>query len=225
MKRWICCWVLGLGLVSAEAYDLYFLRHAQTQANVTREYTEENQRTFSPWGLEQVDRVPDLLAEYDFDVVIVSPAWRTKHTILPVLMERGIQAEIWPELYECCWDRETKEEDPQITQGQTIRIEPGLEAYFRFRDEDATHMLEVDTPARGDLMVEQAVALLEERFGGSDVRVLMVSHYHTGGRIMRRLLGESAPPRIQPSNARLSHLQGDLQQGFQLLMLNGEPID
>lgn len=209
--------------VSARAFDLYFLRHAQTMANVTREYTEENQQTFSRWGLDQVEQVTETLAEYEFDVVIVSPAWRTRHTILPVLQARSLKAEIWPEVYECCWDRNTEEEAPRVTHGDLIEIDPDLTRYFRLRSPDAAHMLEVDTPARGDLMVAEAVALLRERFEGSGLRVLVVSHYHTGGRLMRSLLGDAAPSRIQPQNARISHLRSDSQGGFELLLLNGEP--
>lgn len=221
-------WIIAVfvsGTIDAMAFDLYFLRHAQTQANVTREYTPENQQTFSPWGLEQVNHVAGGLADYEFDVVIVSPAWRTMHTILPVLMERGMQAEIWPELYECCWDRETVEDDPQVTRGEAIEIDPAFTTYFRLRDAESGYILEVDTPARGELMVAGAVELLLERFAGTEQRVLMVSHYHTGGRILRNLLGESAPARIQPQNARLTHLRGDEEGQFSLLMLNAAPVE
>lgn len=193
-------------------------------ANVTREYTDENQQTFSRWGLDQVERVTADLADYEFDVVIVSPAWRTQNTILPLLQERQIQAEIWPEVYECCWDRATEEEEPQVTAGERIEIAPEMVDYFRLRSADAAYVLEVDTPARGELMVADAVALLRDRFEGSGLRVLVVSHYHTGGRLMQSLLGDEAPARIQPQNARLSHLRGDGTGHFELLLLNGESV-
>jgi len=96
MSRWlkmsvaaICLCVVIWSGAQAETLDLYYVRHAQTMANVTREYTEENQRTFSPLGEAQVDEVTEKLADLHFDVVIVSPAWRTQRTILPYLKERG----------------------------------------------------------------------------------------------------------------------------------------
>ncbi len=212
-----------VSLLHSEAADLYFLRHAQTMANVTREYTEENQRAFSPIGKEQVAGVVEKLAEHEFDIVLVSPAYRTLHTVLPVLHDRGMTAEIWPELYECCWDRETEEEEPQVTRGDRIELDEDTAAFFTFRDDDAMYMLSVDTPARGELMVADAVARLQERFAGTDKRILIVSHYHTSGRIMRSLLGDAAPWRIQPRNAELSHLEEVEDGQWVLRMLNDEP--
>lgn len=223
MLRYILTAFTFVSLLHLEAADLYFLRHAQTMANVTREYTEENQRTFSPIGKEQVAGVVDKLAEHEFDIVLVSPAYRTLHTVLPVLSDRGMTAEIWPELYECCWDRETEEEEPQVTRGDRIELEENIAAYFTFRDDDAVYMLSVETPARGELMVADAVDRLQERFAGTGKRVLIVSHYHTSGRIMRSLLGDAAPWRIQPRNAELSHLEEDEDGQWVLRMLNDEP--
>jgi len=215
-------WLLVVAWIGAQAdtLDVYLLRHAQTMANVTREYTEENQRTFSPLGEAQLAEIADKLADYDFDAIIVSPAYRVLHTVLPHLQARGMQAEIWPELYECCWDRDTVEEEPELTQGKRIELEEAIASYFRFRDDEAVYMFDVDTPARGDLMVKRAVEMIESRFGGAEKKVLVVSHYHTGSRLLRALLGEAAPRTIRPANARLSHVRQDADGRFQLLMLN-----
>ncbi len=232
MSRWlkmrvtaICLCVAIWSVASAEVLDVYFLRHAQTMANVTREYTEENQRTFSPLGEVQVDEVTEKLADLHFDVVIVSPAWRAQRTILPYLKERGLQAEIWPELYECCWDRETEEEEPALITTSRIELEDDVRAYIRFRDAEAVYMFDVDTPARGDLMVARAVELIEARFGGSGKTVLVVAHYHTGSRLLTALLADDSPRVIRPANARLSHVRQDPDGQFRLLMLNDEDVD
>lgn len=219
------CLLVAFGMAQAEAADLYFIRHAQTMANVTREYTDENQRVFSPRGEEQIRAASEKLAEYDFDVVLVSPAWRTQHTILPYLKVRGMQAEIWPELYECCWDRETEEEEPELVPGPRIEVEEDVRRHFRFRDEDSVYMLDVDTPARGDLMVERAVELIRSRFAGTDQSVLIVSHYHTGSRLIPALLDEPPPRAVRPANARLSHVHQDDAGRFRLRMLNDRPIE
>ncbi len=225
--RWLVVAVLLLvwSGAQAETLDLYFLRHAQTMANVTRTYTEENQQTFSRWGRDQVEAVPEKLAGIEFDVVIVSPAWRTQHTILPVLQERGIQAEIWPEIYECCWDRETEEDEPALVQGERIVIEEDLQDHFQFRDDESVYMYDVDTPARGELMVERAVDLVRTRFSGTDKTILLVSHYHTGARILTALLDEPPDRPIRPANARLTHLQQDPDGRFRLLRLNDQTVE
>lgn len=216
-------WALhSISQPAAQALDLYFIRHAQTMANVTREYTPENQRTFSPLGEEQVDGVADKLASYQFDRILVSPAHRAIHTILPYLETNQRIAEIWPELYECCWDYDTEEDEPTLTRGPRIDLTDAAAPYFRFRDENAVYMLEVDTPARGRLMVAEAVKMIESQFGDSDETILIVSHYHTSSRIMRALLGEDIAIRIQPQNARLSHLRRDANGQWHLLMLNDE---
>jgi broad specificity phosphatase PhoE len=216
-------WALqSISQPAAQALDLYFIRHAQTMANVTREYTPENQRTFSPLGEEQVDGVAAKLAGYTFDRILVSPAHRAIHTILPYLEANQRVADIWPELYECCWDYHTKEDEPTLTRGPRIEFTPDTAPYFRFRDEDAVYMLDVDTPARGRLMVAKAIELIESQLGASNETVLIVSHYHTSSRIMRALLGEDVAIRIQPQNARLSHLHRDTNGQWHLLMLNDE---
>jgi broad specificity phosphatase PhoE len=215
--------VLGIAL-PAVAQDLYFLRHAQTMANVTRDYSAENQRVFSPLGLQQRDGVVDKLADYTFDHIIVSPAWRTIHTILPYLETTGRTAEIWPELYECCWDQETEEAEPRVTRGEPIELSDDWAAHFRFRDEESTHMLEVDTPARGDLMVADAVERIRQRFESGE-SVLIISHYHTSGRIMQSLLGPAAPRTLRPGNTRLNHLTPDEQGHFRLVILNDRPVE
>lgn len=212
--------VLMWGVVSAEVLDVYFLRHAQTMANVTREYTEENQRTFSPRGEEQVAGIVEKLADLNFDEVLVSPAYRAQQTILPFLKERGIQAEIWPELYECCWDYETEDDEPELVRGDRIELDEAERAYFRFRDEDSVYLYNVDTPARGELMIERAVELILSRFAGTGQTVLLVSHYHTGSRLMPALMGEPPPRGIRPGNARLTHIRQEADGRFRLLMVN-----
>jgi len=99
-------------------------------------------------------------------------------------------------------------------------LEDDVRPYFRFRDEDAVYMFDVDTPARGDLMVERAAELIHERFAGTGKKVLMVSHYHTGSRLMTALLGEHAPRFIRPANAGLAHLQEAEDGTFRLRLLN-----
>lgn len=218
----LAVWLIAT--LPAGALDLYFLRHAQTMANVTRDYSEANQRQFSERGLEQVAAVPAELAGLEFDVIVVSPAWRALHTIGPYLVAQGKSAEIWPEVYECCWDRQSPDEAPQLVEAELIEIPAAYADVLDFRSPEAVRFYDVDTPGRGALMIERALTLLEERFGGTEQRVLVVAHYHTISRLIGGLLGDAAPRRIRPANAKLSHLRQTADGGYLLLRLNGRAV-
>ncbi len=206
------------------ALDIYVLRHAQTMANWKREYTDEYQRTFSPWGQDQVDGVADKLEPYSFDVIIVSPAWRTHHTILPYLARHNRTAEIWPEVEECCWDRRGFIDIQELPRGPRIEIDEELQEFFTFRDEEAVYRFGADTPEAGDYQIGLAVDLIRERFLGTDKTILIVGHTHAGARIIQGLL-DDPPPRLFLHNATLSHVALDDDGRFRLHMLNDEPVE
>lgn len=205
------------------ALDIYILRHAQTVANWKRDYTDENQRTFSPWGLEQIDGIMEKLEPLSFDVIIVSPTWRTRHTILPYLEKHGLTAEIWPEVAECCFDYRGYIDFRDLPLGPRIEIEDEHREYFKFRDEKAVYYFEADTPEAGDYQISLAVDLIRDRFMNTDKTILIVSHYHAGSRIIQSFL-DDPPARLFLRNASLSHVARDSDGTFRLRMLNDEPV-
>jgi broad specificity phosphatase PhoE len=211
-------------LPDAGALDIYILRHAQTLANVTREYTDEHQRSFSPLGLEQVESTSAKLAPHSFAAILVSPAWRTRHTILPYLKERGLVAEIWPELDECCWDRKTEMTISDLPRGPVIEIEDEYLAFFSFRDPGSMRFFDAITPETGEHQVGLAVNMILERFGKTDKAILIVTHYHTGTRLIRAL-AENAPKRFYLQNATLSIIAPGADGRLQLQVLNDAPVD
>ena len=59
-----------------QGLEIYFVRHAQTEANRTHIHSRENDRTFSAEGKEQVAALTEKLGQYNFDHILVSPKYR-----------------------------------------------------------------------------------------------------------------------------------------------------
>ncbi len=203
--------------------DLYILRHAQTMANVTRDYSDENQRIFSPVGLEQIASITEKLDGLHFDHILVSPIYRAMHTILPYLKAHNSQAEIWPELAECCWEEDAEDVPVELKPGVPIEITDELAAYFRLRDDQATHQYDAAFKFTGPLMAARAHELILERFGGSGQSILLVTHYHTGQHVLNEIMDHEPKRALRLINARLSHLKQNEDGTFRLLTLNDVP--
>ncbi len=201
---------------------VYFLRHAETVANSTGVWNEQTASAFSATGLDQVKEATQWLTRYRFDAIVVSPMWRTQNTVLPFLKANGLSAEIWPELAECCWqkDRSAPVSTPMPMFGRPIIPEDSSRLHVR--EERAT--LEWNETTYGDGMrrVRAAVDLLRERFAGTGKSVLVVGHGNAGQRLIQLLRGrepEEGPPL---ANARLTHLAEQADGRFELAGLNGQ---
>lgn len=204
--------------------DLYILRHAETLANVTDVYTRENMAAFSEKGQRQVDQLLEKLKAYRFDYILVSPIHRAHYTILPYLEKGGMTAEIWPELAECCWQ---KDQDllasASLSMGMTIPLDESLGKYFKFRDKVSMRYYNQKNYAEGVALQKKAAEMLVARFGHSRESVLIVGHYHAGGRLIKILLGLPPVGRFNLKNAALTHLRQRKDGSFQLMMLNDNP--
>lgn len=217
-RHWNFSLLILLGtVVPSEALDLYILRHAETMANVTGIHTEEMAGRFSPKGLEHVQRVTTNLMALNPEVIICSPLWRTRQTILPYLQTAGRTAEIWPELEECCWqsDQTAPPTDPRAP-GPAVALDEEESARFTFR-EGVTNRYGSLTYGDGIAQMRRAVELLRERFGGRAQTVVVVTHFHSGSRMIELLLGEEPVARYQVPNAKLIHLQEQPDGSFKLL--------
>lgn len=211
--------VVLVGLAAAApsaAFDLYFVRHAETVANATGIHSPANERAFSPAGLRQAGELEARLAGVRFDAVVVSPLWRAQHTILPYLRKRALSAEIWPELAECCWQRDQDERAaPVRAPGPPIMAEDAL---LRLRGPEAAERLDAgENRSAGVARVGRTAELLVERYGDKPVSVLVVGHYWHGARLLRLLLGEADGPEIRPENGRPIHLRQDPGGRFRLV--------
>ena len=207
--------------------DVYFVRHAETVANVTADYSEKNQRTFTEKGKDQIKRLTEGLKQYKFDEIFVSPKYRTMRTIEPYLQEQGITAELWPELAECCYQRDQNVKPTHISleDGARINIMPDEKEWFSFRDKaEKGSYYDVRNYADGIMHLEKSVELIKERFGGTGKTILLVSHSLAGGRIIEMLLGLPPVGNYHPSNARLTHLRMNESGEFEILFFNKDPL-
>ena len=211
---------------AAQGFDLIIVRHAQTVANVTKDYSPENQRTFSAQGKAEVRELAHKLRALDIDHVVVSPTHRTLHTIATYLESEGEVAEVWPEVEECCYheDRDASA-SATIPPGHPIEIDTALAPLFRFRSPEAARWYNAQNYADSEKMALGAAGLLERRFGGTGKTVLVVTHCHTGAWMIAELLGDPEARTIVLGTAKVSRLRQGPDGRYRLLSLNEKPFE
>ncbi|RLL52716.1 histidine phosphatase family protein [Mariprofundus sp. EBB-1] len=219
----LCCafFVITASAYAAPATEIYFARHGETVGNVTHHHTHENDRTFSEKGLKQVADLTQKLDALRFDYIIVSPKYRTLNTIFPYLKKHNLKAEVWPELEECCWQTKTSRLSSfNLQRGDTIRLEPKMRRYFMFPDDQAQRRFAAKNYGDGLLQMFKAVQLIRKRFAGTGKRILIVSHYHIGSRLMETLQKLEPDGRYKLSNGKISHLIEKDDGSYHLLDIN-----
>ena len=219
----LCC---SLFLTVAPAYaapatEIYFVRHGETVGNATHNHNHESDRTFSAKGGKQVAELSYKLDQLSFDHIIVSPKYRTLNTIFPYLKRHDLKAEVWPELEECCWQYKTSRLSSfKLNRGNEIQIESKMKPYFIFYDSDARRRYVAKNYGDGLLQTFKAIQLIRKRFEGSGKRILIVSHYHIGSRLIEVLQGIEPDGRYKLSNAKISHLIEKDDGTFRLVSIN-----
>ncbi len=206
---------------AAGMLDIYVVRHAETLANVTGVYDSHSDNTLSEHGKAQVDALTRSLSDDRFDAVLVSPAERALRTIQPYLQQSGRVGVVWPELVECCWQRD-RNEDGSLHMAQAIRLPADIAAQFTFRDSGSTFEYANRNYGDGVAQVHQAAILLKKHYGNSGKRILIVTHYHAGAVLMGELLGVSRDSLAGLKNASISHLRQQPDGCFELLTINGQ---
>ncbi len=217
---------MSLGNALAEAgTSIFFIRHGETMGNVTGDYSEKNQATFSPRGEQQVALVPEVLSPYAYDYIAVSPTWRTKQTILPYLKAFGGKGVIWPELEEGgCGLGGLATPASIIPQGEPVVIEPELSRFFEVRDEDAVFRFAPTDNAESLAIYLQGMRKLKEQFAGTGKSVLLVSHSCTGSRYFELLLGLEPRGRFSPQNTALSRFMEQSNGVYRMVLYNNQPF-
>lgn len=228
MRRIVVMLVLLTGVAAAQAaggLDIYFVRHAETQANATGEHNSANSNLFSEQGDEQVCALTGKLKKMHFDAILVSPAERAFNTVLPYLKESGQKGEIWPEITECCWQKERGNlSQGQLITSSTVHLSEEQQPHFTFRDANAQRKYANNSYADGVAQVRQAKQLLKQHYFGSGKTILIVAHYHSGQVLLAELLGISRDELPGLENGKLTHLhQGD-DGRFVLLSINDMDI-
>lgn len=213
MRRFGIVWITLLIAMSAFAeVEVWYIRHAEAGHNVAGRYkamgvpTNEwpswvgHARVFSPEGQLQVEALAaNLPPKGTFDLIAVSPLWRTRNTIIPYLRRTGQQGEIWPEL------AETKNfghstDDPEapvrlefLEGSSDLVVEEDEAGYFLLREDSFGRRMYDAWPAtyaEARYMAERVVSMLEERFANTDAKVLLVGHGNANLTLLRLLTGD-----------------------------------
>ena len=206
-------WVVAVALLMAgwtasAGLTVYYLRHAEGGHNVKAEYVQKripkdkwpvwvgNANMFTPKGEAQSLALTNTLAPFKFDLIAVSPLWRTRHTILPYLKATGQTAEIWPELIETPMSGDTSRSvtnkvDAAFYAGVgAVEIPADEQPYFHLRlDGTGTRLMVATNAAQAGMLSRLVKTMLKTRFATNDMNVLLVGH-GTAGRTLGRYLGQ-----------------------------------
>lgn len=193
---------------------IYFIRHAEAGHNIVKEWNDipeelwpayvGNSNMFTPKGEAQVALVPQKLEKYHFDFIAVSPAWRTRQTILPYLKQTLTQATIWPELGEFKIRPVTVLSPVTQTPQKNIfnckkKIEiPAAESdYFRLA-EDGRHRFDFDQSEANELfyanvnyVLEKLIDRIHKTVGGTDKSILLVGHGNNGIGLLKLITNDN----------------------------------
>ena len=189
-------------------------------ANYTNNYCPEYVNTFSPNGIRQVDSLTQRLLKYQFDNILVSPVIRAQNAILPYLKLTNQTAEIWPELMECCWQ---KEDDvlptPNLPRGMRIPMVDATK--FRFRDKQSVYCYhDSSNYADGLIQAHKAVQWIKLLISNIQKSILVVGHYWCNGKIMLMLQGKDTNLELNLENGKISLLQQNHNRKLVLEKMN-----
>ena len=238
----------GLALPCEAGLKVYYLRHAQTGANVAKQWEDKpaadrpayvgNAGAFSPKGEKQAAKVPEKLAPYHFDFIAVSPLWRTRHTILPYLQAHDRKGEIWPELVEfgkrdgelaLIGTPDLPAARPDLfTGGRKIEIPAEERPWFKEREPGLTAP-KLGRPGAGgaaDLtaLLQAAIARVRRQFGGTDQSILLVGHGTAGKYLLWLLTGDRLPLERGLANTGLWMAEEQPDGSFELKLADGAPL-
>lgn len=215
----ILCLFAGPAIAAAgSAVNFYYVRHAETLKNVGHSHSDYADNTLSDEGERQVAELTRKLDSYQFDHIVVSPKQRALKTILPYLKKHGLVAEIWPELGECCWQKNRYGSASGLSQGDRVSLGSDMKPYFTMPL--SKYEYKTRTYGEGIFQLLKATDLLQRRFAGSGKNILIVGHYHAGSRIFEILQGLEPVGRYKLSNAHISHLREAGDGNFTIVDLN-----
>lgn len=246
MKRWALVLLAVLAAVDAWAeISLFYVRHAEGGHNVVKQFEESGIPTnewpayvgkgnmFTPLGQEQAGVLAEGLKDQRFDLIAVSPLWRTRNTILPYLRASGQQAEIWPELAEIPGYELTPElvaapvaADLFVGRRSTVKLTEEESGIFKMGvDGWKGRELMVTNAAEAAALYQRVEKRLQDRFGTRPARVLLVGHGNASHTLLRYLTDQPTLRKPQLKNTFL--WDGTLKDDgtFDLLHYNQEARD
>jgi broad specificity phosphatase PhoE len=207
------------------ASKLYFVRHGETLANETGDYSGDNQKFLSKLGVLQANRLVKKLQPYKFDRIAVSPADRTINTIAPYLRETKQKAEIWPALMECCFQKGDDQKIPALPEikpsTNKIPLAPEHADVAFFANEESSFWLEVPNYLDGVNQARKAAADIETYLKVPGRQLLVVGHSKMGEQLFKILLPNE---HIFPENGALTILRREGEGQYVPEMINGGKV-
>jgi broad specificity phosphatase PhoE len=202
---------------------LYFARHGETVANATGHYGAETVDRFSVAGERQIAQLADELSSLEIEEVCVSPMLRAINTALPYLRRGQRTATIWPELAECCHQRDHRAPPSErLPRGGAITVPAHASQWFT--TESGVRTFDPANYADGLAQVHLAAARVRAEFGRSGKNVLLIGHSLAGTRLLEVLLGIEPRGRFAIANAKVSSLLQRSDGSYLLESLNGKPV-
>jgi broad specificity phosphatase PhoE len=142
-------------------------------------------------------------------------------TIEPYLVAADAQAEIWPELEECCWQRDRVNE--YTPPGRPIGIEEHQTRYFVLRPGAPAITPGDERYEDGMRRIRWVAGEIWRRWAGTDAVVLVSTHFHTGARLVEALT-EQPHHGVRLDNAKFTHIR-EVDGRFILMGVNLDSLD
>ncbi|MEN8661164.1 MAG: histidine phosphatase family protein [Lentimonas sp.] len=243
-----------LGAKIAEAgLKIYYIRHAEGGHNVKQDWEYRkvpkdqwpayvgNHNMLTPKGLVQQAAVAKKLKGIEFDFIAASPAWRCKNTILPYMKEQNATAEIWPELHELRANARILSSDlPVITDpilgaGEPIEVSSDEAPYFTVR-EDGKNWFKIPRSVKGQkgdewsnaaaqIIIHRVIDMVQERFGGTDVTILLSGHGSSGQAVLRMFTKDPLDGFTAISNTGIWMIEEQPNGTFKTMQFNSYPLE
>jgi len=249
----LCQAVVGLVLFfsfvwsSQAGLKIYYIRHAEGGHNVVKQYKNVpkdqwpdyvgNADAFTPKGKTQVAAATERLKKLKFDFIAVSPAWRTRHTVLPYLRAVGAKGEIWPELNEfggagdvLAKDLPNAKREKIIEAGKPVELPDEEKDVLRMRNGAQKHYeLPQARDARRNaairLVSEEVIELITKRFGGSNKSILLVGHGNSGRALLKMLTKDNLDKTPSMTNTGIWMVEEQPDRAFELKIYNDAPCE
>jgi broad specificity phosphatase PhoE len=225
---------------------IYYLRHAEAGHNVRKEWENipkaqwpiyvGNPNMFTPKGESQVLKVAEKLKKYHFDLIAVSPAWRTRNTILPYLKLMGLKGEIWPELNEnkaiakqiLSTDLPTPSSQI-LNAGEMIQL-PADESASLILRKDGKYLYKINQSeedlgysADVKFVIQSLINRIHKQFGGTEKSILLVGHANSGKDLLKLLLKDNLDKTHSMINTGIWMVEEQSDGSYKLKIYNDEP--
>lgn len=241
-----CIFASTVAINANETLRIYYLRHAEGGHNVVKRWENKpkeqwppyvgNHNMFTPKGEKQVKAITDKLHGIKFDFIAVSPAWRTRNTILPYLKKCNMKAEIWPELIETVvapveWttDKESVPPAPsaELFNGKSIVLPEDEREFFVFRKDGKRYAnihnhSDEQKKANSLALSQKVMEMLQTRFSKSGKNILLVGHCLAGSTLIRVLTTAKAEKHYL-GNTKMWIAEEQPDGSFRLVIVNDKP--